>query len=116
MNPNSQTKNIKLMQYLTTLLLVLILIAMIAGYIYYGMYTARQNAVEVESMPITTDTTDTDDAKRAEIINALSQEAPTISDERKNDIVESLTTQSDEQFSPEAQQKRQEIIEALQQN
>lgn len=115
MNPNPQNKNIKLAQYLTTLVLALILIAMVAGYIYYGMYAARQIETAVEP-EVPTTMPGMDEAKRQEIVNALGQEAETISDEKKDAIIDSLTTKSNQQLSPEAEAKRQETINALQQN
>ena len=114
MNPNPDTKRIKLIQWVTTLLLVLILGAMVAGYIYYGMYQARN--VEVVAEPEVTDTPGMDEAERQAVIEALGKETSFLSSEEKEEIVDSLSTQSNQQLSPEAEAKRQETINALMQN
>lgn len=116
MNPNPQNRNIKALQLVTTIVLVLILGAMVAGYIYYGMYAARNIEIIVETENPTL-TPGMDEAKRQEIITALGQEANTLSDEKKDEIIDSLTAeQQNQQLSPEAEAKRQETINALQQN
>jgi hypothetical protein len=114
MNPNPDNKRIKLVQYATTAVLVVILGAMVAGYIYYGMYAARN--IETTMEPEATTTPGMDEAKRQEIINALGQETDPLSSEKKGEIIDSLTTQSNQQLSPEAEARRKATIESLQQN
>lgn len=116
MNPNqTDTKRIKLIQYLTTGILVLILGTMVAGYIYYGMYKARNPEV-VTPIEVPAETNTMDEAERQAIINALGQDASDLSAEKKEEIIDSLSEKSNQQLSPEDEAERQAIIEALKQN
>ena len=78
------------------------------------MYQARN--VEVVAEPEVTDTPSMDEAERQAVIEALGKETSSLSTEKKDEIIDSLSTQSNQQLSPEAEAKRQETINALQQN
>lgn len=104
----------KLVQYLITFFLLLILLGMVAGYIYYGMYLAKN--AEVVILPTeSVAETGSDDARRAEIINALNQDPTPISDEKKQGIINALNNPTPTPTA-DSEAKRAEIIEALLQN
>lgn len=104
------TKN----QHLITLLLILVLVSIVAGYIYYGMMIAKQADTvtqEVIEAPVVV----SDDEQRQEIIDALKQEAPVLADEKRTAIIDDLRKPANQPSSEDAA-SRAAILEALQQN
>ena len=106
----------KMSSLLVTMLLILILVSMLAGYIYYGMYYAKNaaNVAVVEEVPAPTES-DAMTARRAQIIAALNMKAASVmSAEEQAAVTASLGTKSAPVESEEAKSKRAAIVEALQ--
>lgn len=92
MNPSTNNK-----QRLIFLLLLLILVSIAAGYIYYGMNLAqRNNPADQMSIEATNVNVSPEEARRQQIIQDLSKPAPTeISESDRNlqlNILEAETT------------------------
>jgi hypothetical protein len=114
MEINTGHQRVKLLQTFITVLLILILAGMIGGYIYYGMYLAK--TAEVVAVPAEPGAgTDMDDARRAEIIKALSQEPVSMDEAEKQAIIDDLKASPPDQTA-ESEERRAEMIRALQQN
>ena len=106
-------------QILITLALLGILVSILALYIYYGMYQARQiQPVAEVSVPAVaeTDPNAFDDTRRKEIIEALSKQPIEVDPEQTQEIINSLSQNPVEPVTAETERKRAEIIKALQQN
>jgi hypothetical protein len=115
MNPDLTNSNkTKFAQYVTLVILVLILGVMVAGYIYYGMYYVAPVAevIEPEVTPVESDTMDAE--KRKEIMDALGKTAPEVDEETKAEIIKDLGVQTSETLSESENAERAEIIKALQ--
>lgn len=105
MNPEQKTST---SQTLVTLVLILVLIALVGGYIYYGMYQARQQTVVEE--PTTEGVTQTDDERRTMILDQLSKDAPTSIDAEAE---QKIITELENDNAQVDEEKRMEIIKAL---
>jgi hypothetical protein len=116
MNPNSENKHHKMLQFITTVVLVLILTALIGGYIIYGMRAAQTVEPVVEEAPSVVDEGEVD---REAVLRALNQESSAMSPEDRATIIEDLQKQAVPSMSPEeemvAEAERQKIIESLNQ-
>jgi hypothetical protein len=116
MNPNPENKHNKMVQFITTAVLVLILASVIGGYIMYGMRAAQTVEPVVEEAPSVVDEGSVD---REAVMRALNQEPSAMSPEDRAVIIEDLQVQAVPNISPEAEMaaeaERQKIIDALNQ-
>lgn len=106
-------------QILITIALLGILLSILALYIYYGMYQARQiQPVAEVPVPEVVEANPNafDDARQKEIIEALSKQPIEADAAETQAIIDSLTQNPVEPDSAETERKRAEIIKALQQN
>lgn len=105
-----------MLQFITTVILVLILASVIGGYIMYGMRAAQTIEPVVEETPTVVDEGSVD---REAVMRALNQEPSTMSPEDRASIIEDLKNQPAPSISPEAEAaaeaERKAIIDALNQ-
>lgn len=114
MKPEVKTTNVA--QVLITFALLGILVSILALYIYYGMYQARQITPVVEITPEAMPVITIEDSRQKELIEALSRQPIEADPEQTRKIINSLSQNPVEPDSVETEQKRAEIIKALQQN
>lgn len=116
-----QTKTI---QRTITTMLALLLLAIVGGYIYYGMWLAKQNdSTPVIPLPSATTTGAKKDPltpeKKMEILKLLNNSSPatnttSIVDQKK--ILESLSASASGTTTPLSEAEKQKILEHLQSN
>ncbi len=105
MTPSSEITQAKVLRTIITIGLVLCLLAIVAGYIYYGMQVAKAPAVDTATnTAVTTEMS----PSAAEILEAL-EAAPTASPESSKATVEALESAT-ETATPEEQKA---ILDAL---
>ena len=97
MEPTPQNVNTKKIQLVLTGALVLVLLAIVGGYIYYGMRLAQQGdtKVVIETTAPTTDAT-----------------SPSMTTEQKMAILQSLSASTDATTTPTTE-NREKILDAL---
>lgn len=111
-----EIKRTNLAQVVITIALLGILGAILGLYIYYGMYQARQIAPVTEVMPEPSVATSEEEARRNEIIEALNKQPIPLQEDQQQEIINSLQNEPIQADTAESEQKRAEIIRALQQN
>ncbi|MES2966458.1 MAG: hypothetical protein V4668_01570 [Patescibacteria group bacterium] len=116
MEMKPEIKRTNLTQIVITIALLGILVAILALYIYYGMYQARQIATVPEVVPEPAVATSEEEARRNEIIEALNNQPIPLEEDQQREIINSLQQDPVEADTAESEQKRAEIIKALQQN
>jgi flagellar basal body-associated protein FliL len=116
MPPTLQTKRVKIMQWLITILLVSVLALMAAAYIYFGMWYASKADVSPVVPPeqSTITATSTETARRMEILDALKkQSTSTIDSAARAEVLEKLVKESQPDTINEAE--RAKVLKALEQ-
>ena len=111
-----EVKNGNVAQILITLTLVGILVCLLGLYIYYGMNQARVSAPVAEVTVPEAAPVDIEDARRQEIIEALKNQPIATSSIDRRVIINSLKQDPVETNTEETEKKRQEIVNALQNN
>jgi hypothetical protein len=97
------------LQLIISLGLVGVLVCILGGYIYLGMWSAKQTPVVVEDVPVIEPTTSEESDRTEEILNALEQATSTTPTEDQDAIINAL-----EQAAPIAsEERRAAILEAL---
>jgi flagellar basal body-associated protein FliL len=118
MEPNLTVKQARVPKLLFTLILILILVSLVAGYIYIGMKRASVPVSElppavVETAPGRVEKTA---AEKQVILDALAQASTTVrSPEEKQAILDALNTPSNSASSRSPEEK-QAILDALKSN
>jgi hypothetical protein len=114
MEINTRHRRATLLQTFFALILILMLVAMIIGYIYYGMNLAKTVDIGIAPTNQLTEP-EVDDTQRVETIKDLSQESVPMDEAQKQATVEDLNTTPLFKTS-ESEAIRAEIILDLQQN
>lgn len=108
------TQSSKKIQLCITGVLMLVLITLLGGYIYYGMYLARtETAPETPVAPSTVMSDEDGAARRGQILDALTQESETsLSIEEREAVLETLSAESG--TPSQTEEERIQILDALQ--
>jgi hypothetical protein len=114
---NATQSRVKRIQLLLTIGLAVVLFALVAGYVYYGMQLAKQGS---DTTPAVVDEKPADSAKeltteeKMQILDSLAKDAPstTLSATEKQAALDNLTESSEPQTMTEAQKKA--ILDDLQ--